>query len=1005
MLIKCTECGRVLTAPCGGASAQGTCPHCQATVDLARAERVGLSPGDVVGDVHIEAVIGRGGMATVYRGTQTSLDRTVAVKVLAPALARRRQFVQRFQREAHVLGQLSHPNIVRILGVGTHEGLYYLAMEYVDGESLRERLTREGRLPLQEAVRLIGQVAEGLAFAHSQGILHRDIKPGNILLMADGTPKIVDFGIARITGSDSVIAQRLTMTSTQMGSAHYMAPEQMKDAANVDGRADVYALGVLLYETLTGELPIGQFQPASKIAPGVPRSVDRVIRTALAPSPDRRFRDLESFQSALARAVVVAAPTRVREPSPYARRAARSRSPVVPIAIGAGALVIALIVALAILTGGRRDERAGARRVPTSTPAATVAPTAAQQREQAARALYDQAAGHAARRQWRSAQRALDRLDRDLARTAFYAAHRAPLNTLRKQVSTGLRQKPLTGTAPTSPPPKPPEPAPAPPKPHTATPVRPDAEADTPLHGDLRLLPDGRIELRYDWSDAEQLKDWIPGKGGELRILDGELRCGGEAASSAVHAATFTGDIELAATWRILEGDNPTGSCGLYLCRDAGRVYAADLRLLSQRVLKRPQDASLAWSKTPCERGKPQSSRFVRSGDSLTVWINGQREIDAADPDFKGGGVAVGSYLVIGGFRDVRIVGTLAPAWLAAHPGAERQIDELEALAAKERATADVQKLYAEAVGRLRPLWAKRQMAEGLAAAKALAGEAPLAGTGAAAWVLEDAEALAELWKAVEAGAAKLEPGEEVRVGGVQGRVEKVEGGAITVTQGPVAFAKKLTGLRTDELVALAGRGRELDSGRDHLALALLSLHTGKPDREAVEDELALAAEAGLDVTRHRALLDTLVPAPTPKPKPTAPVKPEEPKEPKRERRGPIVLSIKLRLDGVSDLVVTPAGLHWEHHQWVRPGKATVNGKEWRPEWTGDTSSVFPISPFPRSLAGLGCKVTKVEGRGRVSVKRKTASRFVIGFSDPSPGADDYEARIVIAPDRWFRGR
>lgn len=155
MLIKCTQCGKAVTAPGDAASAQGTCPHCQATVDLARAERLGLTPGDVVGDFRIDAVI----------------------------------------------------------GVGTHEGLYYLAMEHVDGESLRARLTRQGRLPLQEAVRLIDQVAAGLAYAHEQGVLHRDIKPGNILLMAEGTPKIVDFGIARMVGRDSAVAKRLTLTS------------------------------------------------------------------------------------------------------------------------------------------------------------------------------------------------------------------------------------------------------------------------------------------------------------------------------------------------------------------------------------------------------------------------------------------------------------------------------------------------------------------------------------------------------------------------------------------------------------------------------------------------------------------------------------------------------------------------------------------------------------------------------------------------------------------------
>ncbi|NQT87255.1 protein kinase, partial [bacterium] len=247
MQIKCPHCTKVLSAPENADVAQGKCPHCGELVDLAEAERVGIGAGDVLGDFRVEKLVGRGGMATVYRGAQISLDRPVAVKVLAPQLAKRAHFVERFQREAKVLAQLSHHNIVSVLAVGANEDTNYLVMEYVEGESLRARLTRDGKIPFAEAASLIDGVAAGLEYAHNHDVLHRDIKPGNILITKEGVPKIVDFGIARLAGAEGAAQQRLTVAQTQMGSAHYMAPEQMHDAASADHRADIYALGVMFY--------------------------------------------------------------------------------------------------------------------------------------------------------------------------------------------------------------------------------------------------------------------------------------------------------------------------------------------------------------------------------------------------------------------------------------------------------------------------------------------------------------------------------------------------------------------------------------------------------------------------------------------------------------------------------------------------------------------------------------------------------------------------------------
>ena len=356
MRVKCPQCGQVVTAPDDAKDAQGRCPHCDATFGLAAAERVGLSAGDRLGDFRIDGLIGRGGMATVYRATQLSLDRPVAIKVLAPRLARRKQFVERFQREAQVLGQLSHPHIVRVLSVGAEGDTYYLVMEYADGESLRARLSREGALPFDEAARLIGQVAAGLEYAHSQGVLHRDIKPGNILIMADGTPKIADFGIAGLVGGDTA-KQHLTMAGAQLGSAHYVAPEQMKDASRVDHRADIYALGVLLYKVLTAELPVGQFKPASSLVPGVPPSVDRVIATALAPSPDERYDTAAAFRAALQSAAAAGPPPKIRVHKRRAQRAPRSSSSSVA-AFGAAVLMLAAVVCSVAYLATRQTRRA-----------------------------------------------------------------------------------------------------------------------------------------------------------------------------------------------------------------------------------------------------------------------------------------------------------------------------------------------------------------------------------------------------------------------------------------------------------------------------------------------------------------------------------------------------------------------------------------------------------------------------------------------------------------------
>ncbi|MFC1806171.1 protein kinase, partial [Planctomycetota bacterium] len=304
MRIKCPSCAKTFKVPKDSATGKTKCPHCGQKLDLGRMERPeDLSRGDRLGGCRIEGLLGRGGMAVVYKATQLSLDRAVALKVLPRQLARNRQFVDRFNREAAALARLSHPNIVSILDKGVEGETYFFVMEYVEGRSLRDHLRHQGPLAPEDTLELMNGICAALEYAHDNHIVHRDLKPSNILLDPDGMPKLADFGIARIVTGGTTLSRGLTVAHSAMGSADYMAPEQREDAANVDHRADIYALGVVLYQMLTGRLPVGTFTPASRLNPAVPVAADRVIRKALANSPDDRFESASLFRAALAQAL------------------------------------------------------------------------------------------------------------------------------------------------------------------------------------------------------------------------------------------------------------------------------------------------------------------------------------------------------------------------------------------------------------------------------------------------------------------------------------------------------------------------------------------------------------------------------------------------------------------------------------------------------------------------------------------------------------------------------
>lgn len=248
--------------------------------------------------LEISRLVGRGGMGAIYHARQTALDRDVALKIIAKEVASDTAFIERFEREAKTLARLSHPNIVTIYDFGrTIDGQAYLIMEFVDGINLREAMT-SGSIDREDSPVLISTICKALEFAHSKGVVHRDIKPENILLGEDGTVKVADFGIAKII-DNSISTPTLTATRQVLGSLHYLAPEHLESPDQVDHRVDLYALGVVFYEMLTGQLPLGRYEPPSVVRPGNDHRLDPVVMKALSRQPSRRYQSASEFENDL----------------------------------------------------------------------------------------------------------------------------------------------------------------------------------------------------------------------------------------------------------------------------------------------------------------------------------------------------------------------------------------------------------------------------------------------------------------------------------------------------------------------------------------------------------------------------------------------------------------------------------------------------------------------------------------------------------------------------------
>jgi serine/threonine-protein kinase len=329
--------------------------------------------GDVLaGRYELQELVGTGGMSSVFRAHDRVLERTVALKVLHQRLTADNEYVERFRREARMVAGLSHQNIVTVIDRDEDDGVPFIVFEFVPGENLKQLVQRAGPLPVERALTIAIQIARGLAFAHANGFVHRDVKPQNVLLN-DGQAKVTDFGIARALDVKSGVTQ----TGTVLGTSDYIAPEQAQGRP-VDEHTDVYSLGVVLYELLTGELPfsgdnfvavamrhINEPPPSVRAKrPEVPPPVDAAIQKALAKDPSARFatmadfgRDLEASLAEV-RAADGNSPTMVIPPAPPAAAAApaphpapparrpRRRFPLVPL------LVLLLLVAAAAAVAG-----------------------------------------------------------------------------------------------------------------------------------------------------------------------------------------------------------------------------------------------------------------------------------------------------------------------------------------------------------------------------------------------------------------------------------------------------------------------------------------------------------------------------------------------------------------------------------------------------------------------------------------------------------------------------
>jgi serine/threonine protein kinase len=309
--------------------------------------------GKIINKYRIDAKLGEGGMGIIYKAWDTILERPVALKMLLPALAQDEKFLQRFRTEAKALAQLENPHIVTVFELLEVEGDWFIAMQFIEGMTLADKIKQTGPIPCTQALPIFTQLLDAMGHAHQVGIIHRDLKPGNAMITPAGVVKVMDFGLAKVQHGSI-----LTLSTITAGTLHYMPPEQIHNLANVDQRSDIYSTGMTFYEMLAGRLPFekhesiytlpkiiveGKFPPPDYYHSAVPKELAKIVMKAIAKNPAKRYQKAEEMLEALANFEAARAPA-VSPPQPKPRSGTK-----LLYAIFSSAIVLALAVLFLLL--------------------------------------------------------------------------------------------------------------------------------------------------------------------------------------------------------------------------------------------------------------------------------------------------------------------------------------------------------------------------------------------------------------------------------------------------------------------------------------------------------------------------------------------------------------------------------------------------------------------------------------------------------------------------------